>query len=211
MQSLSISLLCVAEEELETTTFPEQEGADSGSPASDYGSLKNEDSKTDLTTTTNNNNSSNPELRCQRCPFSTSSRLLLNQHVKHHSGGGPVVCPCCDYSCPTKENLLVHIQLHFPSMDMDMLQHMLNNLHKAGDASSKAAPKESGKDSDSAGKKEKEEAPAPSEGAASQGPGKEEKKEGVRPEAMRVYACRYCDREFEDKTLMIQHEHQHNL
>ena len=50
-------------------------------------------------------------------------------------------CPCCDFSCPSMQNLLVHVQLHFLfQLDMDTLQTMM-------DDNGQGSPESSDKDS----------------------------------------------------------------
>ena len=174
---------------------PAQEATGRCSSASDYGSLTSGDTKSD--------DASDSEHRCQRCPFSTTCKQKLIQHAKHHSGADEVVCRYCDYACASKEKLLVHIQLHFPSapIDMDALTQMLSTPKKG---SNSAVLKEA---ITSAAAKVSEKGEGANDGGCEDSAVKVS--QPASEKKTRVYACRFCDREFEEKNLMIQHERQH--
>ncbi|XP_076449811.1 uncharacterized protein LOC143286107 [Babylonia areolata] len=210
-----ISADAEGDESVEMAEFPDREEAEkSSSQASEAsgGSSSNKNSQDNKAETTGTAMSADGELQCERCPFRTSSRLLLNQHGKHHSGSGPVLCPCCDYTCPTKETLLVHIRLHFPStvMDMTTLQHLLRNMESArgkADPNKGSQPSEKG-----------EKTPDSAQDGAAAEKSEGDKKPGQPTNATdtntttanitattRVYACSHCDEEFEDKEKMKLH------
>ncbi|KAL8561022.1 hypothetical protein ACOMHN_061721 [Nucella lapillus] len=158
------------------------------------------------------------ELQCERCPFHTPSRLLLNQHGKHHSGSGAVRCPWCDYTCPSREVLLQHSQLHFPALDPATLQHMVDSGRPTAPADAEptaAAFSPSSRDTAlTSWDKADGEAGSPagqdvSGGERSAAAHRSGPHASPTPTPTRVYACRYCEREFEDKELMKQHERQH--
>nr|KAG5712170.1 hypothetical protein BaRGS_014520 [Batillaria attramentaria] len=178
-------------------------------------------SSTDITA-----DSADSELRCQRCPFSASSKPDLIQHVQRHAGPGTMVCPYCDFTGSDEDALLPHFQVHFTApldLDLDNLRHMLKQQRK--EATSKTATKDKSAtltktSMDTGAKKTAGEAtsvksvePARKEEAASATDG------GVGPpkgddvvmvsQKTKVYVCQYCEREFEAKAQMIQHERQH--
>lgn len=115
------------------------------------------------------------------------------------------MCRYCDYACASKEKLLVHVRLHFPSalVDMDELTQMLNTPKKGSDS---AALKEA---STSAATKASEKGESVGDSGGEDSGVKVKASQPAGENKTRVYACRFCDREFEDKSLMIQHEHQH--
>ena len=146
----------------------------------------------------------------------------LARHARHHREDDAARCPCCDYACASREQLVSHVQLHFPSapVDLDALTHMMlspPNKNASGSSSplaeaspstastaTVAAKQESAGDDDDGSRDSTGNNPLTANqppAAAAAAAGSEKK--------TRVYACRFCDREFEDKNLMIQHERQH--
>ena len=131
------------------------------------------------------------EVACGRCPYRSSSRLALSQHAKHHAGPGDAKCLECDFACASRDQLLGHARLHFPAknLDMDALNAMI-----AAKKSAFTFP-----------------SPAPDASKEVEGEKAEDTPAVAKAESKpcRVYACRYCDEEFTDKSLMIQHEGTH--
>lgn len=161
-------------------------------------------------------------LRCHKCPFSTSSKDDLSHHLKQHSGCGTLVCPYCDFSCATEDSLLSHVQVHFPSapIDRETLWQMMACHRKDASAGKSSCTKTPSEASQKKGEvpKIKDE---PLEDIAEKlnpAPGKATPKVGTKDphktsegvaQKTKVYVCQYCEREFEEKTQMIQHERQH--
>lgn len=133
-----------------------------------------------------------PELKCQRCPFTAASQNVLKEHMRCHTAQDSLTCPFCDFSATSRQLMFPHIQVHFPGtkLEPEALECMLdehtritnNNVHVHDNV---IKPLSS----------QTEKPPSPQE------------KEAMATK--RVYVCQFCEREFEAKHLMIQHEKQH--
>lgn len=156
------------------------------------------------------------ELKCDRCPYSTPSKYELNAHEAQHNVHYKLTCPFCDYGCCEEEQLLDHIQVHFPStkIDLDMLKSILEKQGKRGGDKSQEIPDISAVKSvtkkleiEQNGEPDSTTATDQQKNEMSQNIIKEDtKREKTRT---KVYVCQYCEREFEGKHLMLQHERQH--
>ena len=47
---------------------------------------------------------------CPTCGKGFNSKFRLGVHQRTHSGARPFQCPCCNYDCARKDNLLTHIR-----------------------------------------------------------------------------------------------------
>ncbi|GFO38652.1 suppressor of presenilin protein 4 [Plakobranchus ocellatus] len=165
---------------------------------------------------------------CKACPFKTNSKSSFAAHKGMHESGEEFSCPHCTYQAKNKGLLLQHIRFHQSSpsdalnhasvgntsdtvkiVDTDMVtpeekQTESNaTLNAKTDAIQGCEPSEL-KDTTSNNNNNNDkdcerssEIPTVLPAAAA----------AVKP--TRVYVCQYCEREFEAKHLMIQHEKQH--
>ncbi|KAI8790485.1 zinc finger protein Xfin [Biomphalaria glabrata] len=130
------------------------------------------------------------ELTCQRCPFTALSPSVLKEHAKCHMAHDSITCPYCDFSTMSKQLLYPHIQVHFPGtkLSQESLELALESRGKI--ALGVNCIVNNNNNSEPALPK----CDKPTEDAV---------------KTQRVYVCQYCEREFEAKQLMIQHEKQH--
>ena len=151
------------------------------------------------------------DLKCNRCPFSTPSKDQLKSHEHHHGIADKQMCPYCDFSARTESNLLEHVQLHFPStkLDKESLRSMVGKRGEKLQAPEVSVVRSSAKldglqngEPDSTTEQNLEKVPGGEEDIV------KEKME-VEKAKTKVYVCQYCEREFEGKSLMLQHEKQH--
>ncbi|XP_064610799.1 uncharacterized protein LOC135475006 [Liolophura sinensis] len=164
--------------------------------------------------------SPDPEFKCERCPYSASTKQEMDAHEDHHNVKSEADCPFCDFSCTQIDELLEHARLHFPSTQMDMstLQNLLSKNEKKKNetvAKLSQSKKELAADNTSAetstdktmetGKANAEK----DDKTADENAGMQDQKEATRSQRTKVYVCQYCDREFEEKALMRDHEKQH--
>ena len=161
--------------------------------------------------------SKHPDHKCENCPFSTPSKDEICNHNTHHDYLNKNACMYCTFSCGKEDELLEHIQVHFPStsVDKDMLKMMKKQTSKRN-ISKSLNEAEVNADTDSNAEQVRE-----PDSTVSESP----KKDGTLTEnddinmdtsqneselkTMKVYVCQYCEREFDCKTSMIQHEKQH--
>ena len=47
---------------------------------------------------------------CPTCGKGFNSKFRLGMHQRTHTGARPFQCPCCNYDCARKDNLLTHIR-----------------------------------------------------------------------------------------------------
>ncbi|KAK3086237.1 hypothetical protein FSP39_015617 [Pinctada imbricata] len=149
------------------------------------------------------------DLKCSRCPYSTPSKDQLTTHEHHHGTANKQMCPYCDYSARTETILLEHVQLHFPSSKLDK-ETLRGMLTKRGEKLQTpevtvVTPRSDGYQNgepDSTTEQPMEKEPMEESGSV------KEKPENDRTKT-KVYVCQYCEREFEGKSLMLQHEKQH--
>lgn len=154
--------------------------------------------------------------KCEKCPFSTPSKDELGAHNTRHDILNKNACMYCTFSCGKDDELLEHIQIHFPStsVDKDMLRAMKRqstkrNISKAfGETGEKA---ESNKNSDQgSGEPDSTVNESPKqENKEKPGGVKDSEDTELEVKTKKVYVCQYCEREFDCKTSMIQHEKQH--
>lgn len=147
------------------------------------------------------------ELNCERCPYSTPTKIILERHESQHTQPGKLACPYCDFGCDTEEGLLGHVQIHFPSskLDEDTLQSLIRKQHSKKQAvrrelvelqeDKKGDEKKDGEIREN-GVEEPKEAMETSEAAPP-------------TTKTKVYVCQYCEREYEGKMEMQKHEKQH--
>ncbi|XP_050395582.2 zinc finger protein Xfin [Patella vulgata] len=163
---------------------------------------------------------SEEEFKCDRCPFSTPSKQQFDDHENRHNFKNRVSCPYCDFSSTTDNQILEHIQVHFPGTPTDALKLMLERRQKEPNNNTDADDKMAQKIIKKAVKVESEPDSTVSESQKIQQP-EEDKSE--KPDmstidtedsdnlkqTTKVYVCQYCEREFNKKSNMIQHERQH--
>lgn len=159
-----------------------------------------------------------PDHKCDKCPFSTPSKDELGSHSEHHQVRDKNMCMYCTFSCTKEDELITHVQVHFPSttVDKDLVKLLKRQSHKRNisksfnEAGDKIESNENGpglKD----GEPDSTTISEPSKGEVNS-----EGKQPIKPtdvpkevEKTKVYVCQYCEREFDEKTSMIQHEKQH--
>lgn len=138
-------------------------------------------------------------------PFVTLFPNTLREHKKCHAPTENLQCPYCDVVANSSEIMYRHIQNHFPgtklepsAMDRMLEEHAGKNnnnnniISKNNNSSSISTKTESSLDL-----------------TKNTQDGKE--KEPSHIVKTKIYVCQYCEREFEAKSLMIQHEKQHLL
>ncbi|KAL3858644.1 hypothetical protein ACJMK2_008908 [Sinanodonta woodiana] len=181
------------------------------------------------------NNGPDMEHKCEKCPYSTPSKDELKDHEKKHNVPSKTTCPCCTFSCSEEETLLAHVQIHFPSAPVS--KEMLNQLkdQQKGGHSRRNLSKElekSGSDllgsiSRSAANdrdvqngepdstvvenlhKDNQEEVEEKTKASKEGVDVSDHPTEGPSVKTKVYVCQYCEREFENKVQMLQHEKQH--
>ncbi|CAG5116754.1 unnamed protein product [Candidula unifasciata] len=168
-----------------------QQPSDMETPCSQYDPNVNK-KKESQRTVNHLESQSAPEIKCQRCPFTASSQNALQEHMRCHTAQDSLTCPFCDFSATSGQVMYPHIQIHFPGtkLEPEALECMLeehtritnNNIHIHDSVSKSLSP--------------------PAEKTLSL-------KEKETTAMKRVYVCQFCEREFEAKHLMIQHEKQH--
>lgn len=134
--------------------------------------------------------------KCSRCPYSATSPEKLKEHSQQHHKHSKHSCPYCDFSDSEEGNMLEHVQLHFPStkLDTEAVQAMLAKQggklpHSPEVPVVKSFRRDTKKsESDSVEREPSNEAPK---------------------SRTKVYVCPYCEREFDNKDLMLKHERQH--
>ncbi|XP_046340411.1 uncharacterized protein LOC124121458 [Haliotis rufescens] len=155
------------------------------------------------------------ELKCDRCPFSTTSKEELDRHDNQHNTPNCLPCCYCDFSCSAEEELQDHIEVHFPgtAVDKEVIKSIItkHQLEKNNNSLTEAPAV-------------KEVAKSPTETSTPDSTVEEEQKtqkDSAEDSAdaranltstssrTKVYVCQYCEREFENKSLMMQHERQH--
>ncbi|KAH9503533.1 hypothetical protein Btru_068133 [Bulinus truncatus] len=139
----------------------------------------------------NSENNASTGLTCQRCPFTTLSPTAFKEHAKCHMTQDSITCPYCDFSTISKQTLLPHIQVHFPGtkLSAENLELVLEKQGKKSVDDQSITNNNNNNNSEPSAAK-----------------GDKQADDGVKT---RVYVCQYCEREFEAKQLMIQHEKQH--
>ena len=159
----------------------------------------------------------NPDHKCEKCPFSTPSKDEFGAHNVHHDIQNKNMCMYCTFSCGKEDELLEHVQVHFPStsVDKEMLRMMKKQSTKRNISKSF---NELGANSES-GKKNAEQASGEPDSTVNESPKQDSTEKGdvkkdadendSEPKMKKVYVCQYCEREFDCKISMIQHEKQH--
>ncbi|XP_022343987.2 uncharacterized protein LOC111137051 [Crassostrea virginica] len=139
--------------------------------------------------------------KCNRCPFSAASSEKLLDHSKQHHKHSRHSCPYCDFSDQEEQNMVEHVQLHFPSTKLEpeavhaMLAKQGNKLPNSPEvpvvkAARRGDQQAKKSESDSTGERV-------------------EPSNDVQKSRTKVYVCPYCEREFDSKELMLKHERQH--
>lgn len=160
---------------------------------------------------------SNTNHKCEKCPFSTPSKDELGTHNTHHDIQNKNACMYCTFSCGKEDELLDHIQIHFPStaVDKEMLKAMKRqstkrNISKAfseadevPESSKKNSIQGNGEPDSTVNESPKQEKNETDDSL------KDSNEKGSEMKTKKVYVCQYCEREFDCKTSMIQHEKQH--
>lgn len=158
----------------------------------------------------------NSDHKCEKCPFSTPSKDELGSHNIRHDIQNKNACMYCTFSCGKEDELLEHIQIHFPStsIDKEMLRAMKRQSTKRNisKAFSEGENAESSKNNSDQGSGEPDstvnESPKQDSNEKDDGVKDSDDKE-LELKTKKVYVCQYCEREFDCKTSMIQHEKQH--
>ncbi|XP_005093302.1 uncharacterized protein LOC101854480 [Aplysia californica] len=157
-------------------------------------------SSTDCKTPPNQSDQKVPassQMLCSFCPFTTTSANALAEHVKIHPNQDKLTCPHCSYCATSTNDLYPHLQTHFPDTSVEKLisdqkvAETLTNNNNNNNNNNLSSPPVEGKNN--LIEQEKSELTPTIEKVA----------------PTRIYVCRYCDREFEAKALMLQHEKQH--
>lgn len=157
------------------------------------------------------------EFKCDRCPFNTPSKDELDNHEHQHSERSQNSCPYCDFSCLKEEQLVEHLQCHFPSTKIDN-ETFKSIIEKQGKNSEKPMKPEVHLVKKSKSKEEEQEG-EPDSTSVTEGQDRNnvkepvsetsEKKGTAEKTVTKIYCCQYCDREFEGKSLLLLHEKQH--
>lgn len=152
------------------------------------------------------------ELKCDRCPYSTPSKENLNNHQHQHSKRSENICPYCDFSCQKEEQLVQHLQCHFPSTKIDS-ETFKSIIEKQGKHNEKhlkpeipvvkKMKMENGGEPDSTSTGEGQ------HHSYEQTTETIDQKVKIEKTCTKIYVCQYCEREFEGKSLLLQHEKQH--
>lgn len=156
------------------------------------------------------------ELKCDRCPYSTPSKEELNIHEYQHNKRSENTCPYCDFSCQKEEQLVGHLQFHFPSTKIDS-ETFKSIIEKQGKHSEKMKPEvpvvrkivrnEHGGEPDSTSASNAQNIAGEQKGQ----PETLDTKSKSEKTFTKIYVCQYCEREFEGKSLLLQHEKQHMI
>ncbi|XP_033754289.1 uncharacterized protein LOC117337419 [Pecten maximus] len=157
------------------------------------------------------------DLKCDRCPYGTPSKDELADHEHQHNIHYKFTCPYCDYSCPEEYELVDHIQLHLPStkVDRDFVKSILEKQSKSGDKSLErpevpVVSFRKARETEVVGEPDSTTTSPPGQlGEKKMADDAEKMKAPKEKTRTKVYVCQYCEREFEGKNLMLQHERQH--
>ena len=168
---------------------------------------------------TGSDNSEVTELTCDRCPFSTPSKKKLEDHDFQHGLRDRLLCPYCDLSCSRDRDLLDHVQVHFPGspIDMNTLRQMMTQRKRENNNNiSQDKPLRSLIKSKTVTQLKMETAePSTPDSTVREMQKVVEAKPSdpdgdmKAPQCTKVYVCQYCEREFENKDGMLQHEKLH--
>lgn len=161
--------------------------------------------------------SNDSDHKCEKCPFSTPSKDELGDHIKQHETPGKNRCMYCTFNCSKDDELLHHVQVHFPgtTVDKDLLKSLRrqSNTHKRniartfGDSDGELPENQS---FDGTGEPDSTVNDTSKEESSEGGQISPDKLESVKEsEKTKVYVCQFCEREFDCKTIMLQHEKQH--
>ncbi|GFR68726.1 suppressor of presenilin protein 4 [Elysia marginata] len=163
---------------------------------------------------------------CKACPFKTNSRSSFAAHKAMHGSGEEFSCPHCSFQAKNQGVLQQHSHLHQVSptnaspstpdgsLDASSSEAITNEIKSftKSSAAECAESEEVSSDTDSAATKPVKENGDTELNLLATNNNFEKSREDISPVAAkptRVYVCQYCEREFEAKYLMIQHEKQH--
>ncbi|RUS89851.1 hypothetical protein EGW08_002381 [Elysia chlorotica] len=159
---------------------------------------------------------------CKDCPFKTNSRSSFSAHKAMHSSGEEFSCQHCTFQAKNRGVLQQHERLHQAS------PAAVSNATSGGSTGTETASAEVNKNL-AADAVESTDVTSDNDSGAASGDASvsdnetsalvtnnncEKSRESIAPASAkptRVYVCQYCEREFEAKSLMIQHEKQHLL
>lgn len=175
-------------------------------------------SENDLDTDDDSTEDTVSDLKCNRCPYGTPSKDELADHEHQHNIHYEHACPYCDFSCQEYFQLVDHIQLHLPStkVDRDVVNSILEKQSKHGDKALEVPEVpvvnfQNVRQPDTLGEPDSTTTSPPAQpGEAKTGAEVDNKMKAPKEKSKtKVYVCQYCEREFEGKNLMLQHERQH--
>lgn len=159
------------------------------------------------------------KFKCERCPFSTSSKEEFDDHELKHNVQNKHTCLYCDYSCQEKNQLIPHVQVHFPGTPMNvgsikqLVTHPLKPSGKESDVSVLHKHNQSkDKPASEPDSTVVESTKTVTDKTTSETNAKKQVEPKVEMEKLKktkIYVCQYCEREFEGKASMLQHEKQH--
>ena len=157
---------------------------------------------------------------CKACPFKTNSKSSFTAHKAMHGSGDEFSCQHCTFQAKTKGVLQQHAFLHPAdashatsdgSRKASSTEVIKNEIDNTSSVSELSETKGRGiKDESSTSSHHSEASPVLNnnwEKSRESLARAEPAVAAVKP--TRVYVCQYCEREFEAKQLMIQHEKQH--
>ena len=159
--------------------------------------------------------SADPDHKCEKCPYSTPSKDELTSHDEHHNVHSKNSCMYCTYSCSKEDELINHVQVHFPSTTVD--RDLLKLLKRQGQSHKRNISKafNDGEEGDNQVIRKDGEPDSTTINEPSKGEKKAvklgEESETKEVEKTKVYVCQYCEREFDNKTTMLQHEKNHQV
>jgi KRAB domain-containing zinc finger protein len=152
--------------------------------------------------------------KCEKCPFSTPSKDELGNHLQQHETPGKSRCMYCSYSCSKEDDLVSHVQVHFPGTPVD--REMLRSLRRQSNTHKRNIVKAFNEDSGDAAENQTAGEPDSTvnetpkkESSESEEPNPQKQDVVKETEKTKVYVCQFCEREFDCKSTMIQHEKQH--
>ncbi|WAR12489.1 XFIN-like protein [Mya arenaria] len=158
-------------------------------------------------------NSSDPDHKCDKCPYSTPSKDELGSHNLGHDSSSKHSCMYCTFSCAKDDDLLTHVQVHFPctAVDKELLRSLKRQSYKRN------IMKELSNNDDKTNKSENIGDEEPDSTTVNETLSTEVENvgevvkttEGRDIEKTKVYVCQYCEREYDDKASMLQHEKHH--
>ena len=155
----------------------------------------------------------NSDHKCEKCPFTTPSKDELGAHNVRHDMQNKNSCMFCTFSCSKEDELLEHVGVHFgTSVDKEMLRIMKRHATKRNISKALNEVDENSED-----KKNAEQLTGEPDSTVNESPKKDnsedvkdnDDKNELEMKPTRVYVCQYCEREFDCKPSMIQHEKQH--